>query len=106
MSCICRSIRVRWVLDDVVHAFGSPTHATIRGNLLAAGCSASFADLLAFAIRSMVLHMGGYEGVEEALARYEAGVGTVRARLCATVPPSGRTVRFPSSALRGSPCVA
>ena len=32
-------------------------------------------DLLVFAIRSMHLHMGGYQGVEEALARDEMGLG-------------------------------
>ena len=32
-------------------------------------------DLRVFAIPSMLLHMGGYEGVEEVLAFYEAGLG-------------------------------
>ena len=48
---------------------------TISGTLLASGCSASSVDLLVFAIRSMLLHMGEYQGVHEALARYEAGLG-------------------------------
>ena len=30
-------------------------------------------DLLVFTIRSMLLHRGGYHGLEEALTRYEAG---------------------------------
>ena len=62
-------------MDNVFHAFGSLAHATIKGTLLAAGCSPSSLDLLIFAIRAMLLHMGGYQGIEEALARYEAGLG-------------------------------
>ena len=59
----------------MLSCFRSLVHATIRGTLLACGCSASSVDLLVFAIRSMLLHMGGYQGVEEALARYEASLG-------------------------------
>ena len=62
-------------LDDGIHAFGSLAHATVRNTLLAAGCLALSVDLLVFNIRSMLLHMGGYQGVEEALARYGAGLG-------------------------------
>ena len=75
LFCWSRGQQAWLVLDDVIHAFGSLAHATIQNTLLAAGCSASSVDLLVFAIRSMLLHMGGYQGVEEALARYEAGLG-------------------------------
>ena len=53
--------RQAWLVwDDVIHAFGSLAHATIRGTLMASGCSASSVDLLVFAICSMLLHMGRY----------------------------------------------
>ena len=41
--------------------------------LLAVGLSALVVDVLLFAIHSM--HMCAYQGVEEALAWYEAGLG-------------------------------
>ena len=52
-------------------------HAGIQNTLLAAGCSAPSVDLLLFAIHSMLLHMAGYHGVEEAVACYEVGLGQV-----------------------------
>ena len=75
LFCWSRGQQGWLVLDNVIHAFGSLAHATIQSTLLAAGCSAPSVDLLVFAIRSMLLHMGGFQGVEEALARYEAGLG-------------------------------
>ena len=85
LFCWSRGRQAWLVLDNVIHAFGSLAHATIRGTLLASGCSASLVDLLVFAIRSMLLHMGSYQGVEEALARYEASLGQgnpISALLC------------------------
>ena len=75
LLCWSRDQQAWLVLHEVIHAFGSRAHATVQNTLLAAGYSASQVDLLVFAIRSMLLHMGGYQGVEEALARYEAGLG-------------------------------
>ena len=63
------------VLDDCIHAFGSLSHATIRGTLLAAGSLASLVDLLISALCSMLFHMGGHRHLEEALARHEPGLG-------------------------------
>ena len=63
------------ILDDVIHAFGSLAHDTVQAALLAVGVDPSAASLLVYATRAMLLHMGGYQGVEEAFARYETGMG-------------------------------
>ena len=64
------------LLDDVVHAFGSVNHDTLRSSLLSAGVHPSLTDLLLYAVQHLTLHMGG--GTNEfrrCRAMYEAGMG-------------------------------
>ena len=73
------------LLDDVVHAFGSVSHDTMRSSLLSAGVYPSLIDLILYAIQHVTLHMGGHQGVCLFRAMYEGGMGQgkpISALLC------------------------
>ena len=63
------------LLDDVVHAFGSVSHDTLRSSLLSAGVQPSRTDLILYAVQHLTLHMRGHHGVRLFRAMYEGGMG-------------------------------
>ena len=68
-------LRAFLLLDDVVHAFGSVSHDTLRSSLLSAGVHPSLTDLILCALQHLTLHMGGHHGVRLLRAMCEAGMG-------------------------------
>ena len=83
LRIVCDWVQYRWqrnlwvylLLDDVMHAFGSVVHETLRSILLAVGVHPIHVHLIIFAAVHLRLFMGGFHGLHAFSALYEAGVG-------------------------------
>ena len=96
-----RRKRVRLVVDDVRHAYGSVVHTALRCLLRLAGFPVI--DLLLLATTEATVHMGGAGGVSEAPARLLAGVAQ-RCPASAMVFCVVAEVRAFFALLRAPPC--
>ena len=63
------------LLDNVIHAFGSVGHDTLRSVLLSASVHPRFTERSLYTVQNLSLHMRGHQVVRLFCAMYEAGMG-------------------------------